>query len=330
MSCRLSYAVERFATRGEFRISRSSVSEVVVVTVTLSEDGHQGRGECRPYARYGESAETVVDQIRRHARDICAAPADTRLQACRAVPPGAAANALESAVVDLLCKRRGLRAWEVLGCPAPSPRTTAFTLSVASPEAMATAAREASRYPLLKIKIGAAFAAAQVEAVANARPDARLIVDANEALDGTGLSRLIAGLPERVALIEQPLPDGAHARLPEAARHGPAICADESLHTSDDLPRLREAGYRAVNVKLDKAGGPARALELIRSAKKDGFEVMAGCMVGSSLAMAPMIAIAAEADFLDLDGPLLLAEDRAVTVPYDGPIVGVPPAALWG
>ena len=323
--------VERFATRGAFAIARGAVTEVEVVTVTLSDGVHSGRGECRPYARYGESADSVRALVADHAETVCAA--GDILAAARALPPGAAANAVESACVDLLCKRRGMRAWELLGCAAPVPRVTAFTLSVGAPESMAAKAREAARYPLLKVKIegvkiGGAAALEQVAAVAEARPSARLIIDANESLDASALARLLDTAPPNTVLIEQPLPAGHADALP--CMYGPPVCADESLHTVDDLAALWAAGYRAVNVKLDKAGGPVRGLELIRAAKARGFTVMAGCMVGSSLAMAPMVAISMEADVLDLDGPLLLGEDREEALAYDGEKVGVPTAELWG
>ena len=317
--------------RGRFTISRSSISAIDVVTVTLSEGGATGRGECRPYPRYGETVESVIDAISTWRRDLMFTPADELLAFCSRLPPGAAANAVESAVVDLLCKRQGVRAWELLRCEAPVPRVTAYTISAGTPEAMAEAARAASTYPLLKVKVGGDAAVAQFRAIAEARPDAWFIVDANEALEPDGLVELAnACVGHEVVLIEQPLAAGRHERLPELPAVAPPVCADESLHTVADLPKLRAAGYRAVNVKLDKTGGPVRALELIREAKAQGFTVMAGCMVGTSLAMSPMVCVSMGADVLDLDGPLLLAEDRDVPLTYHGPEVGVPSAELWG
>ena len=321
--------IERFSVAGRFTIARSSVSEIEVVTVSIAEGHVTGRGECRPYARYAESAESVVEQIQTARRDLETRP--DIISACRAVEPGAAANALEAAAVDFLCKMKGVRAWELLGCPKPVSRVTAFTLSAESPARMAKSASKATAYPLLKVKVGADSFLEQFRAVAEARPDARLILDANEALDPTGLQALAeACRGHDVVLIEQPLPAGRHSVLPPLPNGSPPVCADESLHTLADLPALREAGYRAVNVKLDKAGGPVRALELIRAAKAEGFAVMAGCMVGTSLAMAPMVTVSMEADVLDLDGPLLLAEDRGTVLPYTGAEVGVPPRELWG
>jgi len=316
---------ERFATDGAFAIARGAVAFVEVVTVTLREGDCVGRGECRPYARYGETAESVSAEITAVADMICRA--DDLVAAASRIAPGAAANAIESACVDLLAKQQGVRAWEILGCPAPVPRVTAFTLSVGTPESMAAKALETARYPLLKVKIGGGAALNQIAAVAQARPDARLIIDANESLDMVGLERLLETAHAGTIMIEQPLPAGHDGVIPA---FGPPVCADESLHTVEDLPILKAAGYRAVNVKLDKAGGPVRGLELIRAAKRDGFTVMAGCMVGSSLAMAPMVAVSMEADVLDLDGPLLLAEDRETVLAYDAEKVGVPSRELWG
>ena len=325
------WEIERFPVRGSFTISRSSLSEITVVTVTVAQGGVVGRGECRPYPRYAETPESVVSQISDWVRDIRFTKADALLDFCRTLPGGAAANAVESAVIDLLCKLRGVRAWELLGARPPTERVTAFTISAASPDAMAEKAREADAYSLLKVKVGGGAAVAQFEAVARARPDAAFIVDANEALDAAGLVDLArACIGHEVRMIEQPLAAGSHTALPQLPDGAPPVCADESLHGVDDLGKLWAAGYRAVNVKLDKTGGPLAALDLIRAASRDGFSVMAGCMVGTSLAMAPMVCVSEEADVLDLDGPLLLERDREVALSYAGAKVGVPPPELWG
>ena len=327
----LRWEIERFPVRGQFTISRSSLSEIVVVTVTLQQGDAVGRGECRPYSRYAETPESVVSQISDWGRDLRLTKADDLLAFCRTLPGGAAANAVESAVVDLLCKQRGVRAWELLGAEAPVPRVTAFTLSAASPDTMADKAREAADYPLLKVKVGAGAAVEQFLAVADARPDAQFIVDANEALDSDALVELARACAGRnVVMIEQPMAAGSHTALPSLPEGAPPVCADESLHSVADLGKLRAAGYRAVNVKLDKTGGPVRTLDLIHAARREGFSVMAGCMVGTSLAMAPMVCVSMEADVLDLDGPLLLDGDREIALPYDGAKVGVPPRELWG
>ena len=321
---------ESWPVAGTFRISRSALTEIEVVTVRFARDGVAGRGECRPYPRYGETAASVTAQIEAWRPALEAAGDGELLGLCAAHAPGAAANAVECAVVDWLCQRRGVRAWDLLGAPAPTPVRTAFTLSIDTPDAMAEAAR-AARHTLLKIKVSAEDAVAQMRAVAAARPDASLIVDANEALDAQGLVALAeAGSGLDIALYEQPLMAGSHTALPELPPGAAPVCADESLHGAADLRPLREAGYRAVNVKLDKTGGPVRALALMREAREMGFTVMAGCMVGTSLAMAPMLALAGLTDVHDLDGPLLLARDRDAPVRYEGERVFPPPPGLWG
>jgi len=331
MGFELRWETERFPVRGAFTIARSSITEITVVTASLSRDGVQGRGECRPYPRYEESAESVGAQLAAIKDAVEAAGPEDLLAICAQVEPGAAANALESAAVDWLSKHADIRAWDLLGCERPVPRVTAYTLSADAPDAMAKTAIDARNYPLLKVKVSAEDFVTQFQAVHAARPEARFIIDANEALSPDGLVRLAeASLGADVVLFEQPLPAGAHDRLPDLPVGSAPICADESLHTIADLERLWTAGYRAVNVKLDKAGGPMRGFEVIRAAKRRGYTVMAGCMVGTSLAMAPMVAISMGADVLDLDGPLLLAGERAVRLAYEGSKVGVPRVDLWG
>ncbi len=313
--------------RGTFRISRSALTEIPVVHVTITEGEHTGRGECRPYGRYGESVETVSAQIETIRAVIERGLSLTDLQA--ALPAGAARNAVDCALWDLAAKQKRRRVWELLELPAPRPRTTAFTLSVDTPENMARAAENAARYPLLKMKLGLNDGPACIEAVAQARPDADLIIDANEALSPEALTALQKQLRStRTVLIEQPLPADSPACFDPGLT--PPICADEALHTSDDLDRLWAAGYRAVNVKLDKCGGLTEGLALMQAAKAKGFMIMAGCMVSSSLAMAPMMMLEAFADVIDLDGPLLLAADAANGLTYEGAVVHPPSRALWG
>jgi len=245
------------------------------------------------------------------------------------LPAGPALNALDCALWDLRAKMTATPIWDLLGTAKPQSRQTAFTLSIDSPKNMAKAAIDAAMYPVLKIKIGSQDSLECVKAVCAARPNAQLIVDANEAIKPSELTTFHSALlGHNIALIEQPLPAGMDTknRLPS----GLSYCADESLHTEADLPRLKAAGYKAVNVKLDKCGGITAALTLMKAAKDMGFEVMAGCMVGSSLAMAPMMTLESLADYIDLDGPLLLAGDIENGLHYNGAWVHPPSAELWG
>lgn len=313
-----------YPTFGAFRISRSSVNSVHVVQVNLHHQGATGRGECRPYPRYNQTVESVIAALEAHRANV---ESDDIEAVLAKLPKGPARNALESAWIDLRAKLSGLTAAELMGVKQPIARETAFTLSWGSVDEMAKAATDAAAYPWLKIKIGAG-GLAQVLAVASARPDARLIIDANEALTTSDLPSFLAELADfNIALIEQPLPADHEENLPETAL---VICADEGLHSIDDLARLWAQGYRAVNVKLDKCGGPLAALDLIREARVMGFTVMAGCMVGSSLAMAPMLTLESLCDVIDLDGPLLLATDIEDGLIYDGANVSPPSKTLWG
>ena len=245
-----------------------------------------------------------------------------------ALPAGPARNALDCALWDLEAKRHGTSVATLAGLPPAVPRQTAFTLSLDTPERLAEAARAAKAHALLKVKLGSDAVLDSVAAICAARPDATLVVDANEAFapaDYPALHRALGRFP--ISLVEQPVPAGQDRSLPDT---GPVICADESLHTAADLPRLQAAGYRAVNVKLDKCGGFTAALELMRAARAADLQVMAGCMVGSSLAMAPMMVLESLADVVDLDGPLLLAEDEMPGLVYEGDRVHPPVPELWG
>jgi len=325
MKFTLDIQTHSYPTRTPFRISRSTVTAVDVVQVSLGDGQFTGRGECRPYPRYKQTVDSVtrnLNSVRRHIESGHIKEALTDLK-----DDSAARNALESAWVDYQAKHADLTAAELLGVSPPKPRQTAFTLSWGSVESMAEAAKNARDFPWLKIKIGTG-GLDQVSAVSAARPDAKLIIDANEALDTVSLPAFLSALSgSNIALIEQPLPAGHQERLPTTKLK---ICADEGLHTADDLAALWELGYRAVNVKLDKCGGPIAARDLVLQAKDMGFTVMAGCMVGSSLAMAPMMTLESLCDVIDLDGALLLAEDIENGLRYKAATIHPPTKALWG
>ncbi len=314
-----------YPTRTAFSISRSSVTAVEVVQVSLSTTSHQGRGECRPYARYNQSSESVTAELEASRKLIETGKIEAALEQLENC--AAARNALESAWLDLRAKQTGQAAAEILNVSAPSPRQTAFTLSWGPVKQMEIDAKAAKDYPWLKIKIGE-NGLDQVLAVSKVRPDAKLIIDANEALEESTLDEFLDALSDlNIALIEQPLPAGHSSTLPKTQL---IICADEGLHSKADLRLLWAQGYRAVNVKLDKCGGPIAARDLILEAKDIGFTIMAGCMVGSSLAMAPMMTLESLCDIIDLDGALLLADDIDAGLIYDGAIVHPPSQALWG
>ena len=322
----LDIAVERFPIAGSFVISRGAKTEAAVVTVTLRQGDKLGRGECVPYARYGETVEGVAATIETLRGRIEAGMDRTALLA--AMPAGAARNAVDCALWDLEAKLSGARV--ALGeSRAPQPLVTAMTISVGTPEEMAANARAQAHRPLLKVKVGRENDAARIRAVAEAAPRSRIILDANEGWTDDNIAENLAVAAEcGVALIEQPLPAGQDGALARLARPVP-ICADESVHGVDDLAAL-VGRYDAVNIKLDKTGGLTAAVAMERRARELGFAVMVGCMVGTSLAMAPAILLAQHAEFVDLDGPLLLARDREPGLRYDGSLVYPPDAALWG
>ncbi|MGH7186400.1 MAG: N-acetyl-D-Glu racemase DgcA [Pseudomonadota bacterium] len=324
---RLSVAVERFPIAGHFTISRGSRTEAVVVTAAIAEGGIEGRGECVPYARYGETAEGVRDLISAQADAI--ARGATREDLAKLLPAGAARNALDCALWDLAAKRAGKRAWEIAGVPQPAPVTTAYTLSLGTPDEMEKAARLASARPLLKVKLGGEGDADRIAAVRRGAPSAALIVDANEAWSEATVQRNIEACERAdVKLIEQPFPAGRDSLL-SGIRCTIPICADESVHDAASLDRI--AGrYQMINIKLDKAGGLTEALALAGAARANGLKIMVGCMLATSLAMAPAMLVAQYADYVDLDGPLLLARDRHPGIAYDGSLMAPPPPALWG
>jgi L-alanine-DL-glutamate epimerase-like enolase superfamily enzyme len=318
---------ERFPIAGAFTISRGSKTEAEVICCTISEGGFSGRGECVPYRRYGENVESVSAAIESVRGKI--AGGIGRDDLLRALPAGAARNALDCALWDLEAKISGKRAYAGVCAMPPRPVETAFTLSLGTPEAMAAQAAANAARPLLKVKIGGENDIERIRAVTAAAPRSRIILDANEGWsDGNVEANLAAAAELDIALIEQPLPAGRDEILRHIA-HAVPICADESVHEADDLEKL--AGlYDAVNIKLDKAGGLTAALILRDRARELGMSVMVGCMVGTSLAMAPAVLLAQDADFVDLDGPLLLARDRSPGLVYDGSMVSPPEPALWG
>ena len=303
-----------------FTISRGSRTQADVLTVTL--DG-VGRGECVPYARYGETMDSVTEQITRLPDSL------TRESLQNLLPAGAARNAVDCAFWDLAAKQTGCRVWDLLGLPAPLPELTAYTLSLDTPAKMEEQAKQNAKRPLLKIKLGTPDDMARLEAVRRGAPDARIIVDANEGWTAEVYAELAPHLIRLgVQMVEQPLPADADDMLAEIERPLP-VCADESCHDRASLPGLR-GKYDMVNIKLDKTGGLTEALALKTQALAEGYDVMVGCMVGSSLAMAPATILAQGVAFTDLDGPLLLAEDRDEPLKFDDAGVHAPASNLWG
>ena len=326
-SPRLIVNIAHWPISGSFTISRGAKTEAVAVVTEVSQDGHTGRGECVPYARYGETPEATLSALQAMEQPIARGLDRTALQA--AMPPGAARNALDCALIDLEAKRAGIRAWKLLARTAPQPCVTAYTISLGSPEAMAEATARAAHRPLLKIKLGGDGDGERIAAVRRAAPKSELIVDANEAWTPANLKQNLAACAEAgVILVEQPLPAGQDEMLARIERPI-AVCADESVHDRRSLDGLR-GRYDAVNVKLDKTGGLTEALAMANAARAQGLHIMVGCMVATSLAMAPAMLLAPLARFVDLDGPLLLARDRDGGLRYDGSMVYPPDSALWG
>jgi L-alanine-DL-glutamate epimerase-like enolase superfamily enzyme len=323
----LDVRIERFPIAGSFTISRGAKTEAVTVVAELRQGGRTGRGECVPYPRYGETPEATLKALEAIREAVSDGFDRQALQT--AMPAGAARNALDCAFVDLEAKRSGKRAWDLLGRPAPQPCTTAYTISLGSPDAMAAATAKAAHRPLLKIKLGGDGDGERIAAVRRAAPKSELIVDANEAWTPSDLERNLAACAEAgVTLVEQPLPSGWDDMLGRI-RRPVRVCADESVHDRKSLEGLR-GRYDAVNIKLDKTGGLTEALAMADAANAVGFDIMVGCMVATSLAMAPAMLLTAQARFVDLDGPLLLARDRDHGLRYDGSLVHPPDAALWG
>ncbi|MDB5405442.1 MAG: dipeptide epimerase [Rhodospirillales bacterium] len=327
MNRRLIFRREQWKVAEPFVIARGSKTIAETIVVEIKSGALSGRGEAVPYPRYGESVEGSLAAVEAMENAVAAGLDRHGLQ--RQMPPGAARNALDAALWDLEAKETDTSVWELAGIEEPHPLTTAFTLSLDTPERMAAAAAENAERPLLKLKLGGAGDVERVQAVRHAVPHARIIVDANESWTEDQLAEFAPVLGELgVLLIEQPLPegrDGALALLP----HPVPICADESCHASDGVAAL-VGRYDFVNVKLDKTGGLTEALLVCEAARAHGIGIMVGCMVAGSLAMAPALVLAQRATFVDLDGPLLLARDRQPGLRYDGSTVYPPKPNLWG
>jgi L-alanine-DL-glutamate epimerase-like enolase superfamily enzyme len=309
-----------------FRISRGSRTEAQVVVVTVNDRKNIGRGEGVPIARYNQSVDSVLAQIEsiKSVRDL------DRDELQHLLPPGAARNALDCALWELEAKRSGKRVWERPNIPIVPEVETSFTISLDAPDKMAAAAKAAANSPLLKLKLGGDdLDLSRVEAVHEAAPAARLLIDANESWSPNHYRKIVPTLKKLgVELIEQPFPADADEVL-ETLDHPVPVCADESCHTSTDLSRLRNR-YEMVNVKLDKTGGLTEALLLTERARESGFKLLVGCMVCTSLAIAPARLLPHAADYVDLDGPLLLAGDRHHGLGYENGRIGLPSRQLWG
>jgi L-alanine-DL-glutamate epimerase-like enolase superfamily enzyme len=326
----LSLAVrsESWPIAGSFSISRGAKTEAVVVCAELSDGRFHGRGECVPYARYEETVGGVIASLGDMGNALARGLDRAGLQ--EAMPAGAARNALDCAFWDLEAKRAGKSAAELADIPSPHALTTAYTISLGTPETMAEAAAKAAARPVLKIKLGGKHGDAErIRGVRAAAPQAQLIVDANEGWTAANLEANLAACADAgVTLIEQPLPAGDDAAL-GAIKRPIAVCADESVHDRASLQKL-VGRYDAVNIKLDKTGGLTEALAMANEAQRLGFDIMVGCMVATSLSMAPAVLLAQRARVVDLDGPLLLARDRPEGLRYDGSLVHPPKPALWG
>ncbi len=327
MKTSLSLERETWPIRGAFTISRGSKTAADVIVCRLQREEAVGWGECVPYPRYGESIESVIDQI--EAMRALIEQGCTHDEIDAAMPAGAARNAIDCALWDLEAKHTGRHVHALVCSAPPRPIATAVTVSLADPEEMALATRALAGRPVIKVKLGGRGDADRMHAVRAAAPHARIILDANESWsedDAHDLFLLAANLG--IALIEQPFPAGEDdvlTRIP----HPVPICADESVHTSADLDPLT-GRYDCINIKLDKAGGLSEALRMRQRAHELGFSVMVGCMVGTSLSMAPAVLLAQEAEFVDLDGPLLLSRDRKHGLTYSSALVSPPSTAFWG
>ena len=324
---RITVRQESWPLRGVFRIARGSCTEVTVVVVEIQEGQALGRGECRPYGRYGESPAGVMDAIEALVPDLAAGLEREELAA--QMTPGAARNAVDCALWDLAAKRMGQPVWRLAGLPPPQPLVTAYTLSVDTPAKLVEAAQAEAWRPLLKLKLAGPGDLDRVAAVRAHTPLSRLIVDANEAWNRTDYEALAPELARLgVEMLEQPFPAGADGCLAECPRPLP-VCADESCQDAGSLDGLIGL-YDVVNIKLDKAGGLTAALRMRAQAEERGFAVMIGCMVATSLAMAPAFLLAQDVCYVDLDGPLLLAKDRQAGLRFDGSRIYPPDTALWG
>jgi L-alanine-DL-glutamate epimerase-like enolase superfamily enzyme len=327
MPISLTVRTERWPVAGSFTIARGSRTEVDVVVAELSDGTHTGRGECIPYRRYGETIQKVLAAIESQ-REALARGLD-RLSLQTTMTPGAARNALDCAFWDLEAKRAGQPVHALAGLPPPRPLTTALTISLGTPDVMGEATAKVAGRALLKVKLGGDGDPERIAAVRRAAPHAELIVDANESWSARNLAdNLAACSAAGVTLVEQPLPQSADDAL-AGFSHPIAVCADESAHDRTSLDRL--AGkYEAINIKLDKAGGLTEALQLADEGARRGFMLMVGCMVATSLSMAPAVLVAQRARVVDLDGPLILARDRPHGLVYEESRVHPATRELWG
>jgi L-alanine-DL-glutamate epimerase-like enolase superfamily enzyme len=326
MPRRLGFRVEKWPISGTFTISRGAKTEAAVIVVEIADGEIRGRGECVPYARYGESIQSVSWQIEKLEHEIAAGMDRGQLQS--ALPAGAARNAIDCALWDFEAKAAGKRTTEIAGIARLAPVTTAFTLGLDTPENMAAAARRSAR-PVLKLKLGGDGDPERLRAIRTAAPEAALIADVNEGWTAANLEKNLRACAEaNVSLVEQPLPAGEDELLRSIERRVP-ICADESFHDRGSFAAIEDK-YDAVNIKLDKTGGLTEALLAAEEAERRGLAIMIGCMVATSLAMAPALLLAPRAKFIDLDGPLLLAKDREDGLRYEGSTVFPPEPALWG
>ena len=323
----LEIQMNSFPIAGTFTISRGAKTSAEVISVTLRQNGGQGWGECVPYRRYGETMESVQAQIEA-ARPLIESGI-SREDLLSAMAPGAARNAVDCALWDLESKLSGTSVASRIGLTAPKPLTTAYTISLGEPDVMAAQAGEHAGRALLKVKVGTGDDESRIRAVRAAAPNAAIILDANEGWPEAALEHHLKISAEmNIALVEQPLPAGKDEML--AVINRPVIvCADESVHHTGDLASLRDR-YDAINIKLDKTGGLTEALAMKREAQRLGFQIMLGCMVGTSLAMAPAVLLAQDVEFVDLDGPLLLARDREPGLRYEASLVFPPERVLWG
>jgi L-alanine-DL-glutamate epimerase-like enolase superfamily enzyme len=313
--------------RSPFRIARGVKVAADVVTVELDQAGCIGRGESVPYRRYGESVASVTDQIEILRSALCAGMGRDELQA--RLPAGAARNAVDAALWDLEWRLSHVSVSKQLARPPRSPLVTALTIAIGTPQEMEKAASQIAHHKLIKIKVDAEDPMGRIEAVRRAAPTAELIVDPNESWT-IDLLREVEPALERasISLLEQPLPADADGALREFSSRIP-VCADEACHTTSDLTALRDR-YQAVNIKLDKTGGLTEAWRMLRDAKACGFTVMVGCMVCSSLGIAPAWEVAREAAFVDLDGPLWLESDPPGGITLQDGLLMPPSPGFWG
>ncbi|MBG1233025.1 N-acetyl-D-Glu racemase DgcA [Aestuariivirga litoralis] len=324
---RLSFGAESFPIAGTFTISRGSKTAADVVAVQLERNGFKGQGEGVPYPRYNETVPQCLAALEAASAKIETGITRESLPALNL--PKAVLNALDCALWDLEAKTQQVPAWKLAGLSGLKPQVTAFTISLDTPEAMAAAALKAAHYPLLKLKLGRNGDSERLAAIRAAVPSARLIVDANEGWDESTLADMLAHCAKAdVELVEQPLPQGKDDALKHIKR-STLICADESAHDAASLAELK-GKYDAVNIKLDKTGGLTGALEMAKAARAQDFKIMVGCMLATSLAMAPAFLVAQLADYVDLDGPLWMKKDREPAISYAKGVMQAPVTALWG